>query len=156
MKKNHRKDREIKREEILLTGQTKVELNIIELKNNLELLKDGLDEKENRFVVKNTKFNSLNQRFREDRKYNETNPFDFTDIFKDNDINLKQFLDFAENNVVLYKNEPISKIKVNAGKDKYSFLIKRDITINGEEKSRTNRLYKDVEKPTKTIEKRIH
>ena len=33
------------------TVQKKVQLKIIELKNNFEILEDGLKEKENRFVV---------------------------------------------------------------------------------------------------------
>ena len=131
----------------------KFELNTIELKNNLEILKDGLNEIKSRFLVKYNELNHVNQGIRDIRKYNETRPFDFTDISKDNDINLKQFLNVAENNVILYQNEPIFNIIVDAGQDNYLFILKGEIKVNGEENSPTSRFYKDVEELTNAIEK---
>ena len=66
----------------------------------------------------------MNQQIRYFRKFNETNPFDFTDIPKDEDVDLKQVLDIAENNVVLNETEPIFNVIVDAGKDKYPFILK--------------------------------
>ena len=94
-KRIHRKEREIKRGKLSLVEQKRFELNIIELKT-LVILKDGLNEIENRFMVESNELNNFNERIRDIRKYNETNPFDFADIRKDEDIDLKQFLDIAE------------------------------------------------------------
>ena len=111
----------------------------------MEILEDGISEIENRFVVRNNELNNVNQQIRDIRKNNELNPFDFTDICKDEDIDLKQFLDIAENSVVLYENEPIFNVIVDARKDKYPFILKGIIKFNGEEISQTNQFYKDVE-----------
>ena len=70
-------------------------------------------------------------------------------------MNLKHFLDIAENNVVFHKSEPIFNIIVDAGKDKYPFLIEGLNKINGEETFQTNQFYKDVEQLTKASEKMI-
>ena len=90
-------------------------------------------------MVERNELNNVNQRIRDNRKCNETNLFDFTDIPKDEDIDLKQFLDVAENHVVLYQNEPNFNILVDAGKDKFPFILQGIIKTNGEQSSLTNR-----------------
>ena len=86
-------------------------------------------------------------------KYNETNPFDFTDIPKDEVIDIKQFFNVGENNVVSYENERNLDILVDASKDKNQFKLGGVIKINGEETSQTNGFFKDVEQLTKSKEK---
>ena len=88
-------------------------------------------------------------------KYNETNPFDFTDIPKYEIIDIKQFLNVGENNVVSYENERILDIIVDASKDRNPFQLGGVIKINGEETSQTNGFFKDVEQLTKSNEKMI-
>ena len=68
-------------------------------------------------MVTNNELNNVNQQIRDIRKYNETIPFDFTDMSKNEVIDLKQYLDITENNVVLFENEPIFNIIDDAGKD---------------------------------------
>ena len=103
--------------------------------------------------MKNNELNNVNQRIRDVRKYTETNPFDFTDVSKDNDINLTQFPNIAEKNVILYENEPILNIIVDAVNEKYPILLRGEIKITGGENSKDNRFYRDVEQLTKAIEK---
>ena len=106
-------------------------------------------------MVTNNASNNVNQRIRDNRKHNETNPFLFTEISRNEDIVFKQFFDIAENNVVLYENGPIFNVIDDAGKDEYPFILNGEIKINGDEISLTNRFYKDVEQLTKASEKMI-
>ena len=75
-------------------------------------------------MVENNELNHVNQQIRVIRKYSETNPFDFTEFPKDEVIDLKQFLDIAENIVVFYEKEPIFNVIVDPGKNKYPFILK--------------------------------
>ena len=104
----------MKRGKVLLTTQKKFELSKLELKSNIKIIKYGLSELEIIFVVKNTELNNVKQQIRDIRRYNETKLFDFKDIPKDEVINLKQFLHIAGINVVLYENQPIFNIIVDA------------------------------------------
>ena len=83
-----------------------------------------MNERENRFVVKKNELNNVNQQIRDSRKLYETNAFDFTDIPEDEDVDPKQFLDIAENNVALNETEPTFNVIVDTGKDKYPFILK--------------------------------
>ena len=70
----------MKRGNLSLTKEKETEMNKVELNNNLEILKDGLIEIENRFVFKNNELNNVTQRIRDIRNYNETNLSDITEI----------------------------------------------------------------------------
>ena len=80
----------------MLTKQKKFESDKIELKNNSQKLKDGLNEIKKCFVVKNKELNNVNLRIQDIREINETKGFDFFDIPKDEDVNLNQFFNIAE------------------------------------------------------------
>ena len=68
-------------------------------------------------------------------------------------MHVKQILDIARNNVILYRNDQVFIVIVDAGKDKYPFFLKAEFKTNGEEKSLTIRFFKEVEHITKGIEK---
>ena len=114
-------------------------MNLIEFENNLEVITDSRNELKTRLDSGNNKLFDLNEQIRDIGKHGETNLFDFTGISKDNDIDLKQFLDIAENNITLYENEPIFNFITNAGKDNNPFIIKGYTTINDSEPVESNR-----------------
>ena len=62
--------------------------------------------------------NSIKGQIRDFRKYGEINPFDFHDIPHDNDIDLDKFVNIAENNVVVYKNDQLFNVIFDASRDK--------------------------------------
>ena len=80
------------------------------MNKNLDVLIDGKNELSGMLEVKNDELNKINQRIRDLEHYGEINPFDFSNISQDNDVesDLSKFLDNAENNVVLFENDPIS------------------------------------------------
>ena len=154
-RKLHRKKQELKRGKLPLARKKEFELNIIELKNNLEVILDFKNELQTRLDNENKNLSNLKEQIRGIRKHGQTNPFDFTDISKDNDIDLKQFFDIAENNITFYENEPRFNVITDAGKDKYPFILKGYTTINDSEPVEINRFYKDVDQLRKSIEKMV-
>ena len=102
-KRIHRKKRELKRDKLHSTRRIKYEIKIIELKNNLEAILDSKDELQTKLDKKNNKSINLKEKIRDNRKYNETNhTFDFTEIPKEEDIDLNQFPNIAENVVIMW------------------------------------------------------
>ena len=77
----------------------------------LDVLNDSKNEiKNTRLQNKIIELNNINQRIRDFRRYGEINPFDFSDIKQDDEIDLKHFLDIVENNVVEFQNVSINEV----------------------------------------------
>ena len=142
-KRIHRKKRELKRDKLHPTVQKKFELNIIELKNNLEVLTDSRNELQTRLVTENKKLINLKQQVRDIRKHGETNPFNFHNTLKDDEIDLAKFFNITEKSITLYENEPIFNVITDAGKDEY----------NDGEPVEFNRFFKNLDQLPKSIEK---
>ena len=123
-KKIRREKRELKRGKKLTFRKKKFELNILELKNNLEASTDSKNELQTRLDNENNKLFKLKRQFRDIRKNGQTNPFNFYNTLKDDEIDLGKIINIAENNITLHENEPIFNVITGAGKDKYPFILR--------------------------------
>ena len=79
-------------------------------KKQLEVLNDSKNKLVTRHNNKTIELNNINQKIRDIRRYGETNPFDFSDIKQDDEIDLKKFLDILEHNVVIFENDSIHEV----------------------------------------------
>ena len=79
-------------------------------KKQLEVLNDSKNELVTRHNNKIIELNNINQKIRDIERYGETNPFDFSDIKQDDEIDLKKFLDIVEHNVVIFENDSIHEV----------------------------------------------
>ena len=118
----------------------------------LDVLNDSKNELNTRLQNKINELNNINQRIRDIKQYGGPNPFDFHDIQQNNEIDLKNFLDVAENNVVIFENDSIYEVFKNI-KDGYPFILKGEIRINDNDPSMINAFFKDAEQLDKRIEK---
>ena len=118
----------------------------------LDVLNDSKNELNDRLQNKIYELNNVNQRIRDIERYGETNPFDFSDIEQDDEIDLKKFLDIVEHNVVIFENDSIHEVFKNI-KDGYPFILKGEIRINDNDPSMINAFFKDGEQLDKRIEK---
>ena len=118
----------------------------------LDVLNDSKNELNTRLQNKRIELNNVNQRIRDIRQYGETNPFDFSDIKQDDEIDLEKFLYNVEHNVVIFENDSIHEVFKNI-KDGYPFIIKSEIRINDNDPSTINAFFKDGEQLDKRIEK---
>ena len=121
-------------------------------KKQLEVLNDSKNELVTRHNNKIIELNNINQKIRDIKRYGETNPFDFSDIKQDDEIDLKKFLDIVEHNVVIFENDSIQEVFKNI-KDAYPFILKGEIKINDNDPSMINAFFKDSEQLDKRIEK---
>ena len=121
--------KEFKRGKLSSTRQKKCESNMIELKKNLDVLMNSRNELEKTLIRKNDELTNTEERIRAIKKCGEINPFDFHDVPQDNEIDVSKFLDIAESNIVLYENEPIVNIIIDADKDSYPFILNGVIKI---------------------------
>ena len=113
-------------------------------KKQLDVLNDSKNELNTRLQNKIIELNDVNQRIRDFEQYGETNPFDFSDIKQDDEIDLKKFLDIVERNVVLFENDSIQEVFENI-KDGYPFILKGKIRMNDNDPSMINAFFKDGE-----------
>ena len=121
-------------------------------KKQLEVLNDSKNELVTRHNNKIIELNNINQKIRDIERYGETNPFDFSDIKQDDEIDLKKFLDIVEHNVVIFENDSIHEVFKNI-KDGYPFILKGEIRISDNDPSMINAFFKDAEQLDKRIEK---
>ena len=121
-------------------------------KKQLDVLNDSKNELISRHNTKIIELNNINQKIRGIERYGETNPFDFSDIKQDEEIDLKKFLDIVEHNVVIFENDSIHEVFKNT-KDGYPFILKGEIRINDNDPSAINAFFKDGEQLDKRIEK---
>ena len=117
-KRVHRK----KRAKIHTTRQKKYELNIKDLKNILEVPIDSKNELKTKLDNENKNLINLKEQIRDFTKHSQTNPFNFYNTIKDDEIDSSNFIEIAENNIIFYESEPIFNIITDAGKDNYPFV----------------------------------
>ena len=118
----------------------------------LDVLNDSKNELNTRLQNKIIELNDVNQRIRDIEQNGETNPFDFSDIKQDDEVDLKKFLDIVEHNVVIFENDSIHEVFKNI-KDGYPFILKGEFRINDNDPSTINAFFKDGEQLDKRIEK---
>ena len=146
----------VERRDFKRTKNKKYELKVFELNKKLAVLEDSKTEIQNRLDIGNQKLSNIQQKNRDIRKYGENNPFDFSDIDQDDDeINLNEFLDLAENKKTKNYRTPIFDLILDSQRDKYPFILNRELIINDGEPFQVNRFYKDSEQLTKSIKKMI-
>ena len=121
----------------------------------LDVLIDGKNDLSSVLENKNDELNKINQRIRDIEQYGEINPFDFSNISQDNDVesDLSKLLEIAENNVVLFENDIIGGVVNNVMRDKYPFILKGEKKINEKDPTSVNNFYKNVEALNQWIEK---
>ena len=71
----------------------------------------------------------------------------------DVESDLNNFLDLAENDVVLFENDSIFDVVNNVVRDKHPFLLKSEIKINDNDPTSVNNFFKGVEVLYKWIQK---
>ena len=103
----------------------------------------------------NTILSNLKEQIRDIRKHGQINPFNFYNTLKDDEIDLGNIIISAGNNITLYENEPIFNVITDTGKYEYPLILKGFTTINVSEPVEINRLYKDIDQLTKSIEKMV-
>ena len=112
-------------------------------KNKLE---SRLLKQENNLKALNKTLNHLSSQHKTQIKINhsdtnENNPFDFSDIKSDNDeIDLGEYLNIIENNIVKFENDDIRKVLENVT-DEYLFILKGELKINDNESSMINAFF---------------
>ena len=118
----------------------------------IDVLNDSKNELNTRLQNNLIVLNNVNQRIRDIEQYSETNPFDFNVFKQDDEIDLEEFLDIAEHNVVIFENDSIHEVFKNF-KDRYPFILKGQIRINDNDPSTINAFLKDSEQLDKRIDK---
>ena len=135
-----------------------------ELKNNIlsksrkNKLQSKLFKQENNLKALHKTLNNLSSLLETRIKINhvdtnENNPFDFIDIKFDNDeIDLGEYLNIIENNIVKFENDDIRKILDNVT-DEYPFVLKGELKINDKESSMINAFFSNRDALIERIEK---
>ena len=143
---------ELKNNNLSKSRKDKLESKLLKQENNLKALHKTLNNLssllETRIKINHVGTNENNPI----ERYGETNPFDFSDIKQDDEIDLKKFLDIVEHNVVIFENDSIHEVFKNI-KDGYPFILKGEIRINDNDPSMINAFFKDAEQLDKRIEK---
>ena len=144
----------IKKNELLehRTDVFNIKLDNTTNQKQLDVLNDSKNELNTRLQKKIFELNNVNQRIRAFEQYGETNPFDFNDIKRDDEIVLKELLDIAEHNVVFFENDSIHEVFKNI-KDACPFILKGEIRINDNDPSTIFAFFIDGEQLDKRIEK---
>ena len=82
------------------------------------------------------------------------NPFDFTDIVKEDDeIDIGLFLELAEENKIIYNQVPITSLIEDIEKLPNGFFTNAYFTLGDEGEIDTNRFFKDSDELAKFIDK---
>ena len=120
------------------------------------MLEDSKNETQNRLDIENRKISNKQQNTRDIEKYDDKNPFDFSDIEQHNDeISLNELLDLAENIKTKYGRTPVFDVIIDSQRVIYPFIKNGDFIINDGEPFQVNRFYKDSDQLSKSIEKTI-
>ena len=133
----------------------KFEVKTIKLKKKMDVLINSKSESEKDLIPKNNELTIIKDRFRDVRKNGEINPFDFHDIPQDNEIDSNNFLNIAENIVVVYENDQIFEVTTDAIRDDTPSILKSYLKINDGDRSQINRFYKDVDQTSESIDKMV-
>ena len=135
---------ELKKDDLSRSKKNKLESRLLKQENNLKAL--------------NKTLNHLSSLLKPQIKINhsdtsENNPFDFSDIEFDNyEIDLGEYLNIIENNIVKFENDDIRKVLENVT-DEYPFILKSEIKINDKESSMINAFFSNRDGLIERIEK---
>ena len=135
---------ELKNNKLSKSRKNKLESKLLKQENNLKALNKTLNHLssllETQIKVKHT-------------DNNENNPFDFSDIkFDSNQIDLGEYLNILENNIVNFENDDITKVLKNVT-DEYPFILKGELKINDKESSMINAFFTNRDGLFERIEK---
>ena len=158
-------DKEIKRVKKLIPKRkqknriyTDLSLRLIELRNSKTDLRNKIDAL-NQIIshiedVKEQVKLKIKQLKNKIKNLPKENPFDFTDIVKEDDeIDLGLFLELAEENKIIYNQTPVSTLIEDMEKLKNGFFTNGYFTLGEEGEIDTNRYFKDSDELAKFIDK---
>ena len=135
---------ELKKIDVSKSRKDKLESKLLKQENNLKALNKTLNYLSSLLETR-IKINHTDT--------NENNPFDFSDIKFDNDeIDLGEYLNIIENNVVKFENDDIIKVLENVT-DEYPFILKGELKINDKESSMINAFFSNRDALIERIEK---
>ena len=135
---------ELKKDDLSRSKKNKLESKLLKQENNLKALNKTLNYLSS-LLKTQIKINHTDS--------NENNPFDFSDIKFDNDeIDLGEYLNIIENNIVKFENDDISKVLENVT-DEYPFIIKGELKINDKESSMINAFFSNRDGLIERMEK---
>ena len=135
---------ELKKNDLSRSKKNKSESKLLKQENNLKALNKTLNYLSS-LVKTQIKINRTDT--------NENNPFDFSDIKFDNDeIDLGEYLNIIENNIVKFENNDIRKVLENVT-DEYPFILKGELKINDKEPSMINAFFSNRDGLIERIEK---
>ena len=137
---------------------TDLSLRLIELKNSKMDLKNKTDAL-NQIIshvedVKEEVKLKTKQLKKKIKNLLKENPFDFTDIVKEDDeIDLSLFLELAEENKIIYNQTPVNTLLEDMEKLKNGFFTNGYFSLGEEGEIDTNRFIKDSDELAKFIDK---
>ena len=135
---------ELKKNDLSKSKKNKLESKLLKQENNLKTLNKTLNNLSSLLETR-IKINHTDT--------NENNPFDFCDIKFDNDeIDLGEYLNIIENNIVKFENDDIRKVLDNVT-DEYPFILKGELKINDNESSMINAFFSNRDALIERIEK---
>ena len=135
---------ELKNNNLSKSRKNKLQSKLFKQENNLKALHKTLNNLSS-LLETQIKINHVDT--------NENNPFDFIDIKFDNDeIDLGEYLNIIENNMVKFENDDIRKILDNVT-DEYPFVLKGELKINDKESSMINAFFSNRDALIERIEK---
>ena len=135
---------ELQNNNLSKSRENKLESKLFKQENNLKALKKTLNNLSSLLETR-IKINHTDT--------NENNPFDFSDIKFDNDeIDLGEYLNIIENNIVKFENDDIRKVLDNVT-DEYPFILKGELKINDNESSMINAFFSNRDALIERIEK---
>ena len=135
---------ELKKNDLSKSKKNKLESKLLKQENNLKTLNKTLNNLSSLLETR-IKINHTDT--------NENNPFDFSDIKFDNDeIDLGEYLNIIENNIVKFENDDIRKVLDNVT-DVYPFILKGELKINDNESSMINAFFSNRDALIERIEK---
>ena len=135
---------ELKNNNLSKSRKGKIQSKLLKQENNLKALNKTLNHLSSLLETR-IKINHVDT--------NENNPFDFSDIKFDNDeIDLGEYLNIIENNIVKFENDDIRKVLENVS-DEYPFILKGSLKINDKEPSMINAFFSNRDALIERIEK---
>ena len=135
---------EFKKNDLSKSRKDKLESKLLKQENNLKALNKTLNHLSSLLKTR-IKINHTDS--------NENNPFDFSDIKFDNDeIDLGEYLNIIENNIVKFENDDIIKVLENVT-DEYPFILKGELKINDKKSSMINAFFSNRDALIERIEK---
>ena len=135
-------------------GINKLNISKTDQKNKIEALKQIISHIEEVKEVVTIKIKQLKKKI---KNLPVENPFDFTEYLEkqkeENEIDLGLFLELAEENKIIYNQEPINNLIEDMEKLKNGFFTNGYFTLGEEGEIDTNRFFKDSNELAKFIDK---